>query len=124
MGLSLFSKSTDEGYEPKAGDPVPTNFKILQLEEYASNVVAIIQYPDATSYEGVKVLVFLDTSPYKLRHYVSIDPHFSDVGGRLTPFARFEPTEKGLQAARHMAKNIQSGGSRSPLFSARCSKDV
>lgn len=118
MGLGIgFSRGSDEGYEPVKGNPVPTNFKIVKLESYGKgdmNVVAVIRYPDAISYEGLKVLVFQGVSVHEIIRAEKIDPHFQRTG--LAPFARFEPTMEGIHAARLLAANIPpTRGNREPL---------
>jgi len=105
MTIGGFSKDSSEGYKPVRGNPVPTNFKIVQLDAFGANTVAVLRYPDARySYEGMKVLVFQGTTIPEIRKLKSIDPHFSAQA--IAPFARFEPTTEGLHAARLLAQNI------------------
>lgn len=118
MGLSIgFSRGSDEGYEPVEGNPVPSNFEIVKLEGYGPNdmnTVAVIRYPDAISYEGLKVLVFQGVQVHEIIRAKKIDPHFQRTG--LAPFARFEPTMEGIHAARLLAQNIPPArGNREPL---------
>lgn len=102
MGLSPFKRSSVCGYAaPAAGNPNPNKFKILKTEQVGKFLIAKIQYPDATNYEGVKVLVFEGVSDLLLRSSKKIDPHFCD-GSHLSPIARFEPTEKGWELAKRI----------------------
>ena len=62
----------------------------------------------------MKVLVFQGTTPQELRNLRKIDPHFSTAA--TAPFARFEPTQEGLEAAKLLAQNILPAKSnREPL---------
>ena len=115
MGISILGGSSGKwSVEPNPGNPDPGNFRIVHLDDYGANVVAVIRYPDAISYEGMKVLVFQGVTMRELRAAAIIDPHFRREG--LAPFARFEPTEEGLHAARLLAKNMPpTKGNREPL---------
>lgn len=117
MGISILGGSSGK-WDPNegkiVGNPDPTNFKIVQLDSYGANTVAVVHYPDAISYEGMKVLVFQGVTLAEVRRLEKIDPHFRQTG--VAPFARFEPTEEGLHAARLLAKNMPpTKGNREPL---------
>jgi len=115
MGISIMGGSSgDWPVDPKPGNPDPSNFGVVHLDDYGANTVAVIRYPDAISYEGMKVLVFQGVTMQEVRAAAIIDPHFRREG--LAPFARFEPTVEGLHAARLLAKNIPpTKGNREPL---------
>ena len=76
------------------GNPNPRHFEILQVQEVGRHAVAKIRYPDCANYEGMKILVFLDTNAKAIANADFIDPHFTDLDV-LKPVARFEPTEIG-----------------------------
>lgn len=73
------------------------------MERFGLAVVAEINYPDCTNYEGNKIIVFLGKPPSCITHAAHIDPHFSPGSG---VFARFEPTENGWYYACECAKMI------------------
>jgi len=62
----------------------------LELRRICSEV----RYPDCTTFEGLKAMVFKGKVAKELLAAKEIDPHFDDKGG-LSPMARFEPTEYG-----------------------------
>ena len=88
---------------PTQSNPNPFNYRIIRSNLYNNNLVAEIHYPDCTNYEGRKILLFKNCK--SLSKLKSIDPHFCQ-GNHISPFARFEPTEKGWNAAVLLAKLI------------------
>lgn len=67
--------------------------------------MARVKYLDATNYEGEKILVFKQIPMDTIRHLKRLDPHFCD-DGHVSPFARFEPTSKGWEAAVKMCRML------------------
>lgn len=90
----------------RPGEPDPRNWKLLKHAQVGNVLIVKIRYPEARNYEGVKILVFLNTTVRDLRDQKLVDPHFSDAPGWKSPFARFEPTEKGWKAARYLAHRM------------------
>jgi hypothetical protein len=76
---------------------VPHRFSIVWAVETGPFCIAMIRYPDATTYGGKKLLVY-QASENALRQAESLDPHFTETG--LSPIARFIPTERGARMAR------------------------
>lgn len=116
MGLPLFSSCSTPSssckarstYVPPSPNPNPSRFSIIRMAEYGNArttaTVVEVQYPDATNYEGKKILVF--KAPFaKIKKQKRLDPHFCD-DGHLSPFARFEPTVDGWAAACKLAKGL------------------
>jgi hypothetical protein len=65
----------------------------------------MVRYPDATNYEGKKIIVYkfpLAVIMEKTR----LDPHFCDKERCVSPFARFEPTEDGWRSAKHLVDQL------------------
>lgn len=89
----------------RAGNPDPKRFSILRTAEFRNYTVIEVVYPDAKNYEGRKVMVYA-CSLDRIRTQDELDPHFCDDGSHLSPFARFEPTETGWNAACELAKNL------------------
>lgn len=87
------------------GNPDPTNFKIVAIEQLGRWIIATIEYPDCSNYEGRKILVFSDVDEEQLRRQDTLDPHFCDEQ-HLSPVARFEPTERGLSLARKLVAMV------------------
>ena len=88
---------------PRLGEPQAHRFSIVEMDQVEKNVVALISYPDATEYEGVKLLVYRHTSVEAVWTSLKLDPHFLESSPFPTPFARFEPTSEGLEAAFALA---------------------
>lgn len=119
MGLRLFGRSyssyeTDRSYKPnKLGNvfrpdpnPDPSNFKVLRFEHVDHHLVVEILYPNCTTYEGRKILVYRNCTLENLLSQKTIDPHFSNNPKFYSPFMRIEPTEYGWQMALKFTKNI------------------
>lgn len=88
-----------------ASNPNPAKFAIVRAEQYASNTVAVIHYPDARNYEGNKVCLYRNVTVAELRAATVLDPHFCPE--HLAPFARFEPTDAGWEAAVTLAQSLR-----------------
>lgn len=105
MGIKIFSSSFSEGYSRKSEiEPNPKLFEIKEISEINGHLVAIVLYPNCINFEGKKVLVFKDMKKNELKKIKFLDPHFSEVG--IAPFARFQPTEKGIEAAKKLCENL------------------
>ena len=80
--------------------PDPKNFRLEKVETVGSSVIAIVHYPDATNFEGRKIIVFQGTTEEEIRERDEIDPHFDeaeDKEGRI--IARLLPDEEGWEIA-------------------------
>lgn len=83
MGMrTLFS---DSG---KSGNPDPCRFRLVSWIQYGSYILAKVNYPDCTGFEGNKLLVFKGLSVGELTGLSVLDPHFT-IDGRI--IARFRP---------------------------------
>jgi len=109
MGLRLFgsSSSYDSDFNQPLPNPDPSNFKILTYMQYDSGyIILLVQYLDCTNYEGKKIMVYEST--YKeIIEQKSLDPHFSENKTKISPIARFEPTDKGWSMANRFVKSLQ-----------------
>jgi len=123
MGIGPFSRSQyddsiscsspnfstiDVSGPKKNPNPNPQNFNIVQTLQIKDSLIVDVVYPDCTNYEGHKILVYRNTTIDKLTKQGTIDPHFSNNKTKLSPFARFEPTPVGWQAAVQFATIIQN----------------
>lgn len=106
MGIKLFCRSeTGRSRNEVAPNPSPGRFKILELHQVGTNVVAVINYLGCTNFEGIKVCVYKDyKTEYLANEKLCIDPHFSEIG--LSPFARFIPTKEGIEMAIKFAATL------------------
>ncbi len=108
MGL-YFGRSSCSTYDrpsapiPPAPNPNPYRYEILRHEQIGNWLLVEIRYPDCTTYEGCKILLYYKTTLERLKAQKSIDPHFSN-SNMISPFARFEPTGGGWRAATRLAK--------------------
>lgn len=89
--------------KPDTPNPDPHNYEVLWTSSVGAYLVLEVRYPDATSYEGKKILLFENVQLGQLHKQGFIDPHFSDVTGVISPIARFEPTIKGRTMAVSLA---------------------
>lgn len=79
-------------------NPDPYNFRIIMEKLVGEYLVAWILYPDATNYEGLKILLLKNTTT--LKNEKSVDPHFFE-GGNL--ISRFVPDQEGWEFAIKVA---------------------
>jgi hypothetical protein len=110
MGINIFRSSSrfDSYYDsfdynkpPTTIDanPNPNNYEIIEHLESNGWLLIKIKYPDCKNYEGIKILLFRNVTVMDLLKQKLIDPHFSENKEYKSPFARFEPTELGWEAA-------------------------
>lgn len=92
--MGMFSSHRTEYVYVDRGDPNPKNFDIIRSQRYGRNVLLEVVYPDATNYEGKKIMILEDFRYGGFTHITELDPHFKE-GGNVV--ARFEPTERGWQ---------------------------
>lgn len=103
MGIKLFSSSTYDGYTPSYSiEPNPLNFNIKEIQTINGHTIAKVNYPNCTNFEGNKILFFKNKTSEQVKAIKLLDPHFSNKD-KNTPFARFEPTKEGLDAAIELA---------------------
>ena len=105
MGLSLFSRSScstsscRESPSTRSPNPNPRNFVIQKTEVHGPYVIVEVLYPNCTTFEGKKILVFRGVSRFEIHQARELDPHFCDHV-HISPVARFVPTEQGWRYAR------------------------
>lgn len=83
-------------------NPNPYRYKVVSYQGPHPYRVLEVTYPDATNFEGRKILLFKDVTLTDLRLQGFIDPHFSDGPG-VHPIARFVPTPEGMAMALKLA---------------------
>lgn len=99
-------------------DPSPTpnatDYRIEYIERVGPHVVLKVKYPNcaACSFDGNKVMVFLNVSEVQLVRWRAIDPHFRDpkksvVGAAEAPppAARFPASVEGWDDALAYARS-------------------
>lgn len=109
MGVSLFSRSSDG--RRAAGtllptDPDPATFTIKRLIQVGTFVVGHVQYPNATNFEGNKVLVWENATVDDISQLEVIDPHFLENNSII---ARFRPDANGIASAIRYCKLFTPG---------------
>lgn len=97
MGLhiGMSSCSTHTVYVQDPRNPNPKNFRIRDLVEVGRYLVAKVEYPGCTNFEGVKILVFRDVRAPQLRAMSELDPHFCQDSSHPHLVARFRPDAQG-----------------------------
>ena len=111
MGLGIGGVSSCGCSDPPVNQPDPGKFRVVHCVPFGSAVFVAVQYEDATNYEGMKYLVYKDTTCRVISRAGRLDPHFCE-GDHLSPFARFEPTPAGEHAARTLAMILGKGEHR------------
>lgn len=109
MGIGIGSAS-HRNYSTgvAVGNPNPSRFKVEREWVFHGRqdvLVLRVRYPDATNYEGVKLLVYVNfnSADALLRATRNqLDPHFQR--GAVSPVARFEPTMQGEAMAKAFAE--------------------
>ena len=86
-------------------NPDPRNFRIFGNRQVGDHCVIQAHYPDATNYEGVKIMVYCNTDLNAVLTATVLDPHF-EKGTAFSPFARFKPTQEGWDAAVLLAESL------------------
>ena len=103
MGLPIMSRGGTVEYLP--GNPVAHRFKVLRRQRVRQALVALVQYPDCTNFEGTKILVYDDYRSFeRLKASGNLDPHFMVDESSLV--ARFRPGEEGWQLALLFAESL------------------
>lgn len=98
-----------------AQTPDPKNYEILEAEVFGENLVIKAKFPNCAScsYEGVKVLVYLNTTTLQALKWKELDPHFRPLGSKSlpnsapSPDARFPASPAGWMMACELAKKYQ-----------------
>ena len=105
MGLSPPTSSACTCGEPTAVHPIktpqvpdPRRYRLVRSSENGDWLIALVNYPDSSNYEGNKILVFHHVSLARLQALDFLDPHFCE-SAHITPRARFEPTRAGWKMA-------------------------
>ena len=99
------------GPAPKLPNPDPHNFVVQDAEQVGTWLVLKVKYPDCTNFEGVKILVFADTTALDLlKQGKFLDPHFFENQSKVrSPVARFVPTQHGWEMAVRFARMMTEG---------------
>lgn len=94
-------------------NPDPHQYTIEDVRRVGPHVVMRVNYPSCKkcSYEGNKVLVFLNVLDLQIMRWRTLDPHFRDPLSKTapteapSPAARFPASEEGWMDAIAYAKS-------------------
>jgi len=82
--------------------PDSTQYDIVDIQQIGSHLLVKANFPncEACSYEGTKILVYLNTSMKEAIRWKRLDPHFREELGASpqdapSPDARFPASEEG-----------------------------
>lgn len=111
MGIKLFGRSSSGVSEYATRDtvtepnPNPYRFSV-ELEEYHDPyLIAAVKYPDCTTADGLKIMVFKGVTT--LKDCIKLDPHFLDgKHGKYEPIARFPADHEGARCAEILVKGL------------------
>lgn len=90
--------------------PNPYRFTIINHNRYGSFSLIKVRYPDATSFEGIKILVYKTSILNRLVRKGFLDPHFAESGD--CPIARFAPTKIGWKYGVRFCLTLVSTGEK------------
>lgn len=104
--------SSNRPYTPTYPPTTPDSkfYKIQQAAQEGEHLILMVEYPNcwACSFEGRKVMVFLNTNSLDALRWKEIDPHFSDrprgADQAPSPAARFPASPEGWQDALAYAR--------------------
>lgn len=110
MGLKLFSSGSEicnQGVTKKIGpetktkpNPNPYRFSLRNLFNSKDYVMLVVNYDDATTYDGDKILIYKRSDEGEVLGMLqakNLDPHFLE--DKVSPIARFVATEEGIGLA-------------------------
>lgn len=111
-GSNRFS-SYSEPIKKSNDSPDSDNFEIEEIEEVGSHLVLKVKYPNCVkcSFEGNKVMVFLNTKIKDAIKWREIDPHFrlkaKVINSKFAPGpdARFPASQDGWVDAMNYARS-------------------
>ena len=109
MGLYFGHSSLRSSYEEPKGilkpvaQPDPYNFKIIKEVSGNDCVLAFVNYPDATNFEGNKIILIRGTT--SLKGMKALDPHFLKCSS-IEVIARLRPTDEGWNLGMNLLKGI------------------
>lgn len=102
MGIrSMFSSDATKTVTEETNtspNPNPYRFKIMDFEQIGGYVLLRVLYPDCTTHNGHKVLVYKHNTIDALIKKTCIDPHFLE--NISSPIARFPGTDAGWANAK------------------------
>ena len=104
---------------PAPATPDAGSFQVQEAEQVGRHLVMRVLYPNCSrcSYEGAKVMVFLDRTALQALRWRRIDPHFREPGKEADgeapgPAARFPASPEGWSDAHAFA--AARGAARTP----------
>lgn len=111
MGLRLLGNSGSYDGDSSSrhpADPNPALFSIKELKQIGEFVLAVVNYPNCTEYEGDKILIYDDVSMGTIARQEVLDPHFimprRGVVKGVYPIARFVADARGRYLAEEFCK--------------------
>lgn len=103
--------SSYESASSSTPSPDPDKYEVVQAEAVGNHLVMQVRYPNCSrcEYEGLKTMVFLNTSAMDALRWKRIDPHFraKTLGAKEapSPAARFPGNKDGWEDARAYAQH-------------------
>jgi hypothetical protein len=107
MGLpcGVSSSAYDSGRDAmEPPTPDPTRFEIIGTWKIGNGLIVSVRYPDCTTFEGRKLLVYAYMRRDDIETSATLDPHFYD--SPQSPIARFAPTRQGFELAALVAGQL------------------
>lgn len=74
-------------------NPNPLNYKIKSFKKIGNYLIVEVNYPNCTTFEGNKILIYENISLDDLIRQMRIDPHISDKTDIHYPIIRISPNK-------------------------------
>lgn len=108
-----------------ATTPDSQNYEVIDAHREGTHLVLKVKYPNCAkcSYEGTKVMVFLNVTEKDIIMWNQIDPHFGDPKEKRTknqapsPAARFPASDEGWKDAIAYVVRKRPSAKRSNVMS-------
>lgn len=86
------------------GEPIPTMFTVEDVQYLGEYVLVRINYPHCKNWDGDKICLYKTNVWIEVSCSGVIDPHF--LPDRLSPMARFEPSDEGVDLAVRLLHSL------------------
>lgn len=108
--VKSLEKSLQKARDAAGMAPDPSNYNIKDVFEYGDYKVLLVQYPNCTNFDGMKVIVS-KCGMLDLLRMKRLDPHFTKVVHKdsVPIIARFPPSDEGIEMAKDLASALQEG---------------
>ena len=95
---------TNSAPEAITANPDPKHYNVISYQHFDKAFILKVHYEHCNNYEGLKIILYKGQMTNGMLQE-PLDPHFREEQGKFPkPFARFEPTDIGMNTAIQLAK--------------------